>query len=375
MRKSDLAGARAEWESDRAWGPAALVGAIAGPVVLVIALSLAAWGAVELSSGSRRDIILLFGINAILVVGLQSFVGSTGIMSFGHVAFMGIGAYAAGIVAVPSAAKELLLPDLPTALQGIQLDLIPAVLVGGLAAVVFALLTGPMMLRLSGTAAAIMTFGLLVIVNDLLRNADAFTRGSQTFSGVPYRATVVAVFGTLLAVTALSALYKWTSPGLKARAVRDDAPGAEAAGVWPGGTRISAFVLSAFITGVGGALWAHLVTAYSPNSFFVAQTISIIAMLILGGVASVAGALIGATVMTVALELLRNVESGFSLGSLDVSPVRGITQLLLGASLILLLRWRSAGIAGQRELSFVFGRPRKFAGSTVRGETDPRESR
>ena len=105
---------------------------------LAAAVGVAGLAYVGLTGGSDSDLLLSFGINAILVVGLQVFVGNTGVMSFAPMAFMGVGAYAAAIVAVPTAAKVAMLPDLPPILQGIALPLAPAMLIGGCAAAILA---------------------------------------------------------------------------------------------------------------------------------------------------------------------------------------------------------------------------------------------
>ena len=107
-----------------------------------------------------REVVLLFGINAIMVVGYQVFVGSTGIVSFGHVAFMAVGAYAGGIAAIPVDDKVLYLPELPGFLADIELAILPALVLGGAAAALLALVTGFALMRLSGEAAAIAMLGL-----------------------------------------------------------------------------------------------------------------------------------------------------------------------------------------------------------------------
>jgi branched-chain amino acid transport system permease protein len=337
---------RFRWCLDRGLHRGAFLGAIAGPSLLALSIGLFASGLVWVLGGAERDIVVLFGINTILVLGLQSFVGNTGIMSFGHMAFMAIGAYTAGIVALPIRTKAILLPNLPYFLQGFSLPLLPAVFLGGIIAALFALMTGPIIARLSEYAAAITTFGLLVIVNEVLRNADALTRGAKTFSGVPASTNLFSVFVALVIMTGLSTVIKWSQMGIRTRAVRDDALAAEASGIGLTVARLFPFVGSAFITGVAGALWAHHATAFSTNAFFIPQTVGILAMMILGGIRSICGALVGPVFMTLWLEMFRYIEGETSL--------YGISQLSLGIALILLLRWRPEGIVGSRELQLEF---------------------
>ena len=108
----------------------------------------------------------------------------------------------------------------------------------------------------------------------------------------------------------ISAVYKWSRAGLRARANRDDVVAAESAGVASLRARLLPFVLSAFLTGVGGGLYAMLLTAFSPASFAIPLVVVVLTMAIIGGVNSITGALTGAAVVTVLNELLRRVEDG-----------------------------------------------------------------
>jgi branched-chain amino acid transport system permease protein len=337
---------------DRGLARGGTVGALGGAGIAVAALIAFAALMALLFGVEEQDIILLFGINATIVIGLQLFVGNTGIMSFGHVAFMGLGAYAVGVVSVPLATRAAFLPDLPGFLATLTLPVVPAILFAGLIAGICGLIFGPLVVRLPESTATIITFGMLVVVYDVLGNAKSITRGTQTFLGVPKSTSYVLVFATLAVAVLVSAAFKWSPFGLRARAVREDPAAAEASGINVSTARLWPFVLSAVITGVGGGLWAFQVTAFTPNSFYIAQVIPFVAMMILGGFGSVSGALLGATVMSVWLELVRHVESG---DFLHIPAIQDLSQLTLGILLVLLLRWRPSGLAGSRELQLTRG--------------------
>ena len=348
---------RLRWsgELDRPPGRFGLSTASAGALAAAAAaIALAAVLAAALGA-SEHDIIILFGINAVLVVGLQAFVGNTGIMSFGHVAFMGLGAYTAGILTVPAAEKSVFLIDLPGFLRSTTVPVVFAVFVGGLVALACGLVVGPLVVRLPEATASIMTFALLVVMNNVFQNATSFTRGNQTFIGVPQAASFALVFGSFAAMVVLTAGLKWSPLGLRARAVREDSISAESSGIRVTTARLWPFAISAFVTGVGGALWALDVTAFSSNSFYLSQSIGAIAMLILGGYRSVTGAIVGASVMSVWLELVRHVENGLDVGALHVRALPGLSQLFLGLALVIVLRWRPAGLVGARELQVTVG--------------------
>jgi branched-chain amino acid transport system permease protein len=362
---------RLGFRRDQEPGRAGFAGALLGPLLVVGVVTLGA--GLVYQDPTMAEIVLLFGINAIMVVGFQSFVGNTGIVSFGHIAFMAVGAYTAGILAIPVADKEVFLPELPGFLAGVELGMLTALLAGGLAAALLALVAGSALMRLSGAAASIATLGLLVIVNNVLRQATPITRGPQSLFGVPANTTFFWVFASLAAVVLLSAAFKWSRAGLRARATRDDPIAAESAGVTILRPRIQAFVLSAFITGVGGGLQAMLLTAFSPSSFFLAQLVVVITMAILGGINSITGALTGAALVTVLNELLRRVEGGFAIGGLDVQPAHGIASAVFGVLLIVMLRWRPAGLTDAFEAQVQLGAPSPLTTARSRpgGRTPP----
>jgi branched-chain amino acid transport system permease protein len=334
---------------DRGLGRFSLLRLVAGGALgaALVGAAVVAW--LALTEDNSRSLLISAGISAILVVAYQSFVGNTGIVSFGHMAFMGFGAYAAGILAVPVEEKAVTLPDLPGFLRDHSVGLLPAMLLAGLAAAAVALPTGYVLMRLTGAAAGITTLGLLVIANEVFRNAESFTRGTQTFFGVPESTNVWWVYGTLVACVAASLLLKFSPFGLRARAVREDALAAETAGIDVVRARLWPWVFSAYLTGVAGALWAHQLTAFSPRSFFIAATVPVIVMAVLGGIGSVMGAVVGTILLTSWLELIRRVESG-RIGSIDLPDLTGIAQLSVGIGLILVLWRRRSGVMGASEL-------------------------
>jgi branched-chain amino acid transport system permease protein len=116
---------------------------------------------------------------------------------------------------------------------------------------------------------------------------------------------------------------------------------------------------------VAGALWAHQLTAFSPRSFFIAASVPIIVMAVLGGIGSVVGAIVGTILLTSWLEFIRRVEAG-SIGPFDLPDLTGIAQLTVGVGLILVLWKRRAGVMGASELELGH-----YKGGTSTGESDP----
>lgn len=298
----------------------------------------------------QRVVTVLF-INLILVLGLQMFMGNSGYLSFAHVGFMGIGAYASAVLAMPVDAKGAALPNLYGFLVDVQLPFLPAVLVGaGVAAAVAAVFGYPLM-RLSESAAAIASFALLVIVHVVLSQWGELTNGPRTLFGVlPYTDLWTAATWGLVALVVAYA-FKQSSLGLKLRASRDNIHAASSVGIDVVRVRWVAFVVSAFVAGFAGALWAHFITSFSPGAFYLSQTFVILTMLIVGGPRTVSGAALGVALVTTVHEGLRRVENGLNLQGTLPFQVVGMTEVLLAVALIAMLAFRPGGIVQTREIA------------------------
>ncbi len=137
-----------------------------------------------LTGAALQRTYTLFLINLIAVIGLGIFSGNSGILSFGHVAFIGLGAYVSGILTLPLATKASALPHLPALLAGIEWGLPAALLATVICVGIFGALIGAPIVRMGGAAAVIATLGLLLIVHGIIIGASDFTRGSNAFLGV-----------------------------------------------------------------------------------------------------------------------------------------------------------------------------------------------
>lgn len=329
---------------------------VAAVVVALLVVAAVAWGAPSVLPDYYVRIILLIAMNGILVLSLSLSNGFTGVFSLGHVGFIGAGAYASGILSLTVKQKASLLPHLPDFISWIHLPFLPATLAAGLFAAVLAVIVGYPLMRLSGYFVSVATMGFLIIVNVVLINASDFTRGARTFTGVPLDTTLPWVFGWL-AVTLFVLIRLVHSPfGRSMKAVRDDTIAASAIGIGVLRSRLLAFVIGAFFAGVGGSLYAHYLGSFSPNTFYFAMTMNLIAMLVLGGMGSLSGALIGVVCVVILSEVLRSVERGFSIGDVTVPALFGASQIVLGFIFILIMIFRPKGIMGERELTFGLGR-------------------
>ena len=304
------------------------------------------------ASAYIQRIVIGLGISIILVVSLNLSNGFTGVFSLGHVGFMAIGAYTAAILTLPVSLKRVNLPDLPRWLAGVELPFLPATLIGGLLAMLVALLVGLSLMRLSGPYVAVATMGFLVIVQVILVNWDSMTRGARTFAGVPPHTTLWWVWSwTILTVYAIWRLSR-SDYGRRMMAIRDNEIAAQSLGINVMRSRLLAFCVSAFFTAVAGSLWAHFITSFSPKAFYFAQTFSVITMLIVGGMGSVSGSIVGATLITLLSEVLRNAERGVNLGLVQIPPVYGGSQILMAVIFVLVIIFWPNGLLGGREINF-----------------------
>jgi branched-chain amino acid transport system permease protein len=295
-------------------------------------------------------------ISLTLVLGLQVFMGNSGILSFAHMGFMGIGAYASALLTIPTMMKGMALPDLYPFLQGVQLSPYVAIAVSGLiAALVAAIVSYPLM-RLSDAAAVITSFALLVVLHTVMTHWSAVTNGPRTLFGVPKATDVkLAALVALLALLAAIA-FKESRTGKLLRASRDDERAAAAVGARIPQLRWRAFILAALFTGIGGALWGHFITSFSPRAFYLKETFLILSMLVIGGANTVTGAVIGTFIVTAAYESLRGLEGVLNEANITGEPVIGLTEIVLALAMMAILVLRPGGLFPTREIGAVLAR-------------------
>jgi branched-chain amino acid transport system permease protein len=325
----------------RAAGPLAAMVALSVGLALLQFSGLAFW----------QGLVVNLGIFLILVLSLNLSNGFTGVFSLGHIGFMALGAYGAAILTLPLREKQEYLPNLPRWLAGVHFDFrlgpfslgfLAATLIAALLVALVALVVGLVLMRLSGHFVAVATLGFLVIVRVLLFNADSFTRGSRTFSNVTPYTNLWWVWAWALVTLYVVWRLKRSPFGRAMLAQREDRWAAQSVGIAVMPPRLLAFVVSAFFTAVAGSLYAHFITSISPTAFYFDLTFKVITMLVVGGMGSVSGSVIGTVLVVVLAEGLRRVE--------DVTLLYGISQIILAVIFILIIIFRREGLLGQREI-------------------------
>jgi branched-subunit amino acid ABC-type transport system permease component len=322
---------------------------------LAVLMAMACTAAVlawSIGPDSLDRVTVLAIIDLVLVIGLYTFVGVSGVFSFGHAAFMAIGAYAGAIFVMSPQTKQFVLPDLPRFLADLQLGAVPAVIAaGGVAAVVALVLAVPLM-RLSGLTAGLATFAVLVIVNVVARNWQQLTHGTAGISGIPTSTTIWVALVWALVAMAIAWAFQRSRFGLRLRASREDEDAARALGVHVAFERGIAFVLSAFFVGAGGALYGMFIGSFTPDAFFLNITFLTLAMLIIGGMTSLAGAVVGTIAIATLAEFLRRVEEGMDFGVFRLSAHPGLREVGLALAMLAILILRPAGLTGGREVDW-----------------------
>ncbi len=289
-------------------------------------------------------------VSMILVLGLQVFMGNSGILSFAHIGFMGVGAYTSAVLSIPDRMKGMALPDLYPILENVQLSPYLTILIGGVvAAVVAAALSYPLM-RLSDAAAVITSFALLVVLHTVLTHWSAVTNGPRTLFGIPETTSLWLACGTAVAALLGALFFKESRTGQLLRASRDDEVAAAAIGVKIVKLRWLAFILAALFAGIGGALWGHFVTSFSPRAFYLKETFLILSMLVIGGANTVTGAVVGTLIVTFAYEALRTLEATINEAGIMADQVIGLTEIVLALAMIAVLSLRPGGLFPAREI-------------------------
>ena len=306
----------------------------------------------SIGPASTDRVVVAATINVVFVVGLYIFSGNSGIMSFGHLSFATVGGYTAGLLVMPTALKEQLIPDAPSVVRSLSLEPFSAVIAAGVAASLLALVVVVPLSRISGLAAGIATVSLLISVRVVVSNWESVTRAQKSLTSIPISTTrdrallwaVVAIF--------CAWIYQSTSFGRRLRASKSDEVAAASIGVNIPMQRGISFVLSAFFTGVGGALFALFLGSVGPNVFYLDTTFLIITMLVVGGVDSLTGAVAGVLSVSVLAEILRRAEGGDLVGLAEIPARPGTQRVILGSLLVVILLRRSSGIVGANEISW-----------------------
>jgi branched-chain amino acid transport system permease protein len=319
-------------------------------VVPPIGLVLIAGLVGTLVSSATETYVLTALVNVAIVVALYVFIGNSGVLSFGHISFVAVGAWVAGVLSMPVREKPAIMPNLADFLRDRSVGNVESLLIAAAVGAAYALIVGLPLMRLSGLAAGIATFGVLEITHNVLRYWETIGPGLNTFSAVPettglLQATVGAIIAVLVAFA-----YRRSRFGRVLRATREDAAAARAVGVSVYRQRLIAFALSGGLAGFAGGLYVHLLPL-SSEGLYLDLTFITLAMLVIGGATSLWGAVVGALAVSAVDSFLAEAENGVRVLGVSLDFPAGTRIVVLGALMALVLIVRPSGLTGGREFA------------------------
>ncbi|NJP39978.1 branched-chain amino acid ABC transporter permease [Oscillospiraceae bacterium HV4-5-C5C] len=270
-----------------------------------------------------RSILILICINSIMTISLNLATGLLGELCLGHAGFMAVGAYTTALISLNS--------GLPTYV-GLTLGILAGAVTAGIAAV----LVGIPALRLRGDYLAIITLAFGQIITILIRSLG-FTGGALGLNGIPLTTDFPLTYWMLIVTMYIVYALIRSRQGRAILAIREDDIAAEASGINVTRYKMLAFVISAMLAGVAGALYAHYQGVLTPEKFDYNYSIDFMVMVVFGGMGSITGSILAAIVLTILPQLLY----GFS----------DYRMLLYSILLIALMIFKPSGLLGQKELS------------------------
>ena len=269
-------------------------------------------------------ILIYVGINVILTLSLNLINGYMGEFSVGHAGFMAVGAYVSSILTTMV---------LPAGLHQYMFPLV--VLAGGIGAALVGLVVAIPSFKTRGDYLAIVTLAFLMIVKSVFENIDA-VGGPRGIPGVPKLTTMPWTFFWVVLAILVIRNFVYSNFGRGVLSIREDEIASDLMSVNTRQITLLAFTLSSFFAGIAGALFAHVLQFISPRVFDIIKSTDILIMVYLGGIGSITGSIIGATIYTVLLEVLR--------------PLGMWRMVLMPLVLVLLMIFRPRGIMGMREM-------------------------
>jgi branched-chain amino acid transport system permease protein len=299
--------------------------------------------------GSSRNALLTSMLtNLILVIGFHIFIGNTGVLSFGHLGLASISSYVMALLSIPLARKAVILTvRAPFGIRSVHLDARLASVIGIAVATLVAALLGLVVARTSGLAATMITLALLFVVLQVADNWKDLTNGTGGLSSVPrLEGNAWPILGAVAAI-ATAVWFRASTSGRLALATREDELAASAMGIDVFRPRLVAFMVSGAVVALGGVLQTQSIGSLGPRQFAFEPTILIMAMLVVGGMRTVTGAVVGTAFITFGKEIMRFFGDGPQFLGVRWPKIEGLPDLFLAAALLLVLLLRPSGLMNE----------------------------
>ena len=296
----------------------------------------------------------LIFINAILALSLNLIYGFTGLFSLGHAGFIAIGAYVSALCILTPEQKEMMwiLEPIIWPFSELFTPFWVSALAGGLVATIFAFIIAVPVLRLGDDYLGIATLGFAEIIRVIIVNATSVTNGSLGIKGIPGHASLLSCYiWTLFTLIVLWRLL-FSNYGNVLRCIRDNEIAARVMGINVFRYKVLSFCIGAFFAGVGGALLGSHLSTIDPKMFNFLLTFNVLMFVVAGGLGSLSGSLLGATVITILLEWLRAIEEPMDLGFVEIPGIPGMRMVVFSLVLLAIILYRREGIMGTREITW-----------------------
>ncbi len=318
----------------------------------------ALWGILYLfkSYGSEYQIRILnnMAIFIILAVSYNLVNGFCGVLHLGPNAFIAIGAYTSALLTMSPMEKQLnfIIQPLIWPLNVVQVPFLVSLLAAGVLATIFAYLISFPVFRVRGDYLAIVTLGFGEVVRVFCNALQSVTNGPLGLKGLSPHTNLWWSWGVAVLTVVLVARLIDSSWGRAMKALREDETAARAMGVDPYRHLLLGFLVSAFFSGVAGGLLAHLITTISPTLFTFFLTFNLLIMIVVGGLGSTTGAVIGAALFAWGGEALRVVERPMDLGVFTIPGIPGMRMVVFSVILMVVIIFARRGIMGRSEANW-----------------------
>ena len=326
-------------------------------ILSILAMALvgcAVWQAEFFLGDYQIYIAKLIFINAILALSLNLIYGFTGLFSLGHAGFIAIGAYVSALCILTPEQKEMMwiLEPIIWPFSELFTPFWVSALAGGLVATIFAFIIAVPVLRLGDDYLGIATLGFAEIIRVIIVNATCVTNGSLGIKGIPGHASLLSCYiWTLFTLIVLWRLL-FSNYGNVMRCIRDNEIAARVMGINVFRYKVLSFCIGAFFAGVGGALLGSHLSTIDPKMFNFLLTFNVLMFVVAGGLGSLSGSLLGATVITILLEWLRAIEEPMDLGFVEIPGIPGMRMVVFSLVLLAIILYRREGIMGTREITW-----------------------
>ncbi len=308
--------------------------------------------------GYYLRLVILVGVTSIIALGVNVTNGYTNIFSLGFGGTMMVAAYTTALLTLPVSYKKAVL-HLPSWLEGLQVAFPVAIILAGLLAVVASVVLLLPAFRLEGQYFILASMGINIVMGNLAENLRGVTHGDMGLRNIPAYTNIWWAYGILVLVIFFIYRLMQSRYGRALRTIAKDQTLAAVMGIHVVRYKILSFAVGSFITGIGAALWVHLVLTMNPKAFGLVYVFHVVAMLAIGGIGTISGTLLGVTILTVGAELLAPLQEGITLLGVRIPPVFGLVNVLMALLLIVIMIYRPRGLMGGREIWDVSGTRKK----------------